>query len=210
MLLNVFVNSTTFGQAMGATFDLSVAGDLSNKRITALEDCAVLEPIYEKQIATEKIAEYLKTGQTQKVSNLGKAIETENIRVNSLAVLIRELALVLSLETEEPVTVYVPYALLQEIQSGRIRYYLAENTNSYYSQQEIELWKEALPLMHEMFYRLVFKSIDTCKSNSNNDPVQALRVSISNSMYARLLKSYKEFKAIKAGTQATVNFGDAF
>lgn len=211
-MLNTFINTTTYGQAMAATFNLDTDGStLAEMRITSIEDCNVLDPIYEKEVRIEKVAEYLKNKQTQKVSNLGKAVETENIRVNSLAILIRELELINTLDTEECVTIYVPQPLLQEIQSGRIRYYLNENTNSYFSEVEIELWKEALPLMHELYFRLVFKSIDACKTNNNNDQIQALRISIVNSMYARLLKAFKERKASMTGvTVAGTQVGEIF
>lgn len=212
-MLNVFINSTTYGQVMGATFDLAIQGTLADKRLTALEDCAVQEIFYEKEISAEKVSNYIAQGLAEKVTGLGYAITSENIRVNSIGVLLRELALVESLDTEEPVTVYIPKPLLDEIQSGRIRYYLGENTNTYYSETEILLWNQLLPIMQRLFMRLVFKNIETCKVNNNAQNVdQALRVDIYRNIYSKLLPAYKEMKAIKTGNtvKTAVQYGSAF
>lgn len=207
-MLNIFINSTTFGQVMGATFNFAVEGSLADKRITALENCDVVDPIYEKVIDPEKITAFIATGQTQKVSNLSKAIEVENIRVNSLAMLIRELELVTSLPYEGMIIAYLPTELLQEIESGRIKFYLSgESETTYYSQTEIELWKIAIPLIQNLYSRLVFKNIASCRKNVSNSPIQADRVSITASMYTKLLTAFRELKAQKTGQQSSVASG---
>lgn len=201
-MLNIFVNSTTFGQAMGATFDLGVEGSLADKRITAIENCEVLAPIYERALDPEKVTALITAGQTQKVSNLGKAVEVENIRVNSLSVLIRELQLASSLEDTGMIIAYMPTELLQEIESGRIKFYLNDETETtYYSKTELELWKIALPLIQNLYCRIIFKNINACKKNVSNSPVQADRVAINASMYNKLLTAFREMKAQKTGQQ---------
>lgn len=209
-MLNIFINSTTFGQAMGATFDMNVEGTLADKRITALEDCEVCPPVYEKTIDANKVASLITSGQTQKVSNLGRAVEVENVRVNSLAMLIRELTLISMLEDRNDMLIaYVPGELLQELESGRIKFYLADDSTetTYYSDYELSLWREALPLIQSLYCRLVFKNINACKKNSSNTPIQADRVSINASMYTKLLTAFREMKAMKAGVQQQVASG---
>lgn len=209
-MLNIFINSTTFGQAMGATFDMSVEGTLADKRITALEDCEVCQPVYEKTIDANKVASLITAGQTQKVSSLGRAVEVENVRVNSLAMLIRELTLISMLEDRNDMLIaYVPGELLQELESGRIKFYLADDSTetTYYSDYELSLWREALPLIQNLYCRLVFKNINACKKNSSNTPVQADRVSINASMYTKLLTAFREMKTMKAGVQQQVASG---
>lgn len=207
-MLNIFINSTTFGQAMGATFNLAVEGTLADKRITDLANCEVCAPIYEKVADPEKITAFIATGQTQKVSNLSKAIEVENIRVNSLAILIRELQLVASLPCNDMIIAYLPTELLQEIESGRIKFYLSgDSETTYYSQTEIELWKIALPIIQSLYCRIIFKNISACKKNVSNSSIQADRVSITASMYTKLLTAFRELKAVKTGQQTPVASG---
>jgi hypothetical protein len=209
-MLNVFINSTTFGQAMGATFDMSVQGTLADKRITTLENCEVCPPVYEKTIDANKVASLITAGQTQKVSNLGRAVEVENVRVNALAMLIRELTLISMLEGRNDMLIaYVPGELLQELESGRIKFYLADDSTetTYYSDYELSLWREALPLIQNLYCRLVFKNINACKKNNSNTPIQADRVSINASMYTKLLTAFREMKAMKAGVQQQVASG---
>lgn len=202
-MLNLFVNSTTFGQAMGATFDMSIEGNLAQKRITADFDCEVLAPIYEKHIDANKVTALITAGQTQKVSNLGRAVEVENIRVNSLNVLIRELSMVSVLETTGVVMVYLPTELLQEIESGKIKFYLNDSSaeTTYYSAQELELWAQAMPLIQSLYNRLVFKNINACKKNVGNTVIQGEKVSIVASMQTKLLIAFRTMKALKSGAQ---------
>lgn len=208
-MLNIFVNSTTYGQALGCTFNMSVEGSLADKRITALELCEPVAPVYERAIDASKVTALIASGQTQKVTNLGKAIEVENVRVNSLAMLIRELQVVSAVESNDMIIAYIPGELLQEIESGRVKFYLTEDTQTtYYSEYELELWKQALPLIQSLYCRIVFKNIMACKKNVSNTPVQADRVNIFNSMYTKLLNAYREMKAVKANnTGAVVSSG---
>ena len=204
-MLNIFINSTTFGQAMGATFNMNVEGSLADKRITALENCEVSAPIYEKAVDPAKITSLIATGQTQKVSNLGKAIEVENVRVNSLAMLIRELELVASIESNEMIIAYVPGELLQELESGRVKFYLASDSSetTYYSEFELTLWHHAMALIQSLYCRLVFKNIASCRKNVSGSAVQADRVNITASMYTKLLTAFREMKTVKSNVQAT-------
>nr|DAV25264.1 MAG TPA: hypothetical protein [Caudoviricetes sp.] len=209
-MLNIFINSTTFGQAMGATFDMSVQGSLADKRLTDLSNCEVCQPVYERVIDANHVASLITAGQTQKVSNLGKAVEVENVRVNSLAMLVRELVFVSMLENRNDMIIaYVPGELLQELDSGRVKFYLAEDSTetTYYSDIELALWKEALPLIQNLYCRLVFKNINACKKNVSNTPVQADRVAINANMYTKLLTAFREMKAMKAGVQQQVASG---
>lgn len=203
-MLNIFINSTTFGQAMGATFDMSAEGSLSDKRVTDLENCEVCAPIYEKAVDPTKITSLIATGQTQKVSNLGRAIEAENVRVNSLAMLIRELELVASIESNEMIIAYVPAELLQELESGRVKFYLADDSSktTYYSEFELNLWQHAMPLIQSLYCRLVFKNIASCRKNVSGSDVQADRVNITASMYTKLLIAFREMKTAKSNVQA--------
>lgn len=209
-MINVLINSTTFGQTIGATFDLSIEGALSDKRLTAIENCNVNAPVYERVIDVNKVTSLIASGLTQKVNNLSKAIEVENVRVNSLNMLLRELQFIHeTFGAEIPngvITVYVPGELLQELQSGRVKYYLDDTVEStYYSNTERALWREVLPLVQFYFCNIVFKNISGCKKNMNETQEQADRVSIFNSMYSKLLTAYRELKAVKTGgvTQVT-------
>lgn len=211
-MLNIFVNATTFGQTMGATFDMDVQGTLADKRLTEIENCEVIAPVYEKAVDASKVTALLAAGQTQKVSNLGKALEVENVRVNSLFMLKRELEYVSSLESQDMIIAYVPGELLQEIESGRVKFYLADETETtYYSEFELNLWKEVLPIIQFLYCRLVFKNINACKQNKSNTPAQADRVEIYSSMYTKLLVAFRELKSIKAGAgKAMASGGAAF
>ena len=124
----------------------------------------------------------------------------------------RELELVMSLETEEMLIAYVPGELLQEIESGRVKFYLTDETETtYYSEFELALWKEVMPMIQALYCRLVFKNINACKQNKSNTPVQAERVNINAGMYSKLLTAFREMKALKSGaTQKVASGGPAF
>lgn len=203
-MFNVFVNSTTFGQAMGATFDLSIEGSLADKRVTAPENCKVLAPIYERKVDANRVTSFISTGQTQQVSKLAKAVDVENVRVNSLAVLIRELQMISEIDTDCMIIAYMPLELLQEVESGRVKFYMSgETTTTYYSQTELDLWRTALSLIQSLYCRIVFKNINACKKNNTNSPVQADRVNINASMYNMLLTAFRELKAERTKPKTT-------
>lgn len=195
-MLNLFINSTTLGQAMGASFDMDVEGTLADKRITEDANCEVIAPIYRRAIDANKVAELVASGQTQKVSTLSKAIDAECVRVNTLSMLIRELELVAALDSTDMIVAYVPTELLGELQSGRVKMYIGENAtaNPYFSELELGLWAHAMELIQSLYHRLIFKNIAGCKKNSNNDPVQALRGAITGAMYGKLLTAFREMK----------------
>lgn len=202
-MINIFINSTTWGQAMSATFNMSIEGSVAQKRLTPIEECTVNDPVYEKVLSAEKVAQYIAQG--KKVGNLDKAVITENIRVNSLNALIKELEFVSNYDNKDMIIAYVPTELLQELESGRIKFYLAEDSKgtTYYSDFELELWKKALPLIQDLYCRIVFKDINACKKNVSKTQIQADRVSIYNNMYAMLLTAFREMKAIKAEKQVS-------
>lgn len=197
-MLNLFINSTTYGQVMGATFNMDSPGSLAERRITQFID--VEAPLYVKDVDSTKITQLIAAGQTDKVSKMGKAIEAETIRVNSLAMLLRELSMISSLESNDMIIAYLPGELLQEVESGRVKFYLdgtAETT--YYSDYELQLWGQVLPLIQSLYCRIIFKNINSCKNNRSNTQVQAERCAIYANMYQKLLTAYRDMKAIKAG-----------
>lgn len=197
-MLNLFINSTTYGQVMGATFNMDAEGSLAERRITQSID--VEAPVYEKVVDSAKITQLITTGQTDKVSKMGKAIEAETIRVNSLAMLFRELQLISSLESNDMIVAYLPAQLLQEVESGRVKFYLDGTTETaYYSEYELNLWRQVLPLIQSMYCRIVFKNIASCKNNHSNTQIQADRCAIYANMYQKLLTAYRDMKALKSG-----------
>lgn len=201
-MLNLFINSTTYGQVMGATFNMDAPGSLAERRITQTID--VEAPVYEKVIDSAKITQLIATGQTDKVSKMGKAIEVETIRVNALAMLLRELSLIASLESNDMIIAYLPVELLQEVESGRVKFYLDGTTETiYYSEYELELWRQVLPLIQSLYCRIVFKNISSCKNNRSNTQVQADRCAIYANMYQKLLTAYRDMKALKSGNMQT-------
>ena len=197
-MLNLFINSTTYGQVMGATFNIDGEGSLAERRLTQFTE--VEEPVYHKTVDSEKITQLIATGQSDKVSKIGKAIEIETIRVNALAMLLRELSMISNLESDDMIIAYLPVELLQEIESGRVKFYLDGTTETiYYSTYELELWRQVLPLIQLMYCRIVFKNISSCKTNRSNTPVQADRCAVYANMYQKLLTAYRDMKALKSG-----------
>lgn len=199
-MINIFVNTTTYGQALGATFNLGMEGALSEKRITSDIDILVQDPVYERVLDTEKITSYAQAGQSKKVENAMAAVKIENIRVNALNVLVRELTLIETLEYDGFVQVFVPVELLDEIQTGKHKPYSyhPELVNPYYSEFERELWRYADALIGRMYERISIKSIAVCRSNRHDDPIHAERVQIVRFMQSNLSSAYKEMAAIKA------------
>ena len=194
-MLNTLINSTTLGQAIGATFEIDGTGSLTERRLTPGENCRIQEPVYERIISLEKFQALYTTGQMDKITRLNKAIESENIRVNSLAILLRELQLIDEMDTNEIVTIYVPTQLLKELQDMKVKYYLTSETPSnYYSAQEIEMWKPTLVLIQKLYFNLVFKNIYSCTKNTTEDKVRADRAILYNSMQTLMNTAYRTLK----------------
>ncbi len=77
-----------------ATFDFSkdsVGKNFDGRRITPRNLSGINNPIYERKVDMEKIIDLYQTGQVEKVNRINKGINAENIRVNSLYLLCREL-----------------------------------------------------------------------------------------------------------------------
>ena len=92
-MLNIFINSSIYGQSIGSTFNFSqavIGKPLSSRRLTPNAYANIIAPIYERQIDMEKITMLYKSGQIDKVNKLNRGVYSENIRVNSLYVLIRD------------------------------------------------------------------------------------------------------------------------
>lgn len=202
-MLNIFVHSSTYGQAMAATFDLEAAGSLPEKRITAPENCCVAAPVYEKPVDQAKVVAFATANKRAELNKMMAAIDTENRRVNSLAALIRELKTIIASGNNDMIIAHVPAPLLKEIETGRVKFSLIEGAekNPYFSDFELELWREALPLIQQLYTRIVFKSIDTCKTNAYNQPVQALRVAIYRQMHQMILAAFNEMKQAREFAQ---------
>ena len=201
-MLNLFINSTTYGQVIGATFNIDGEGTLAERRLTSFTE--VEEPVYEKAVDSTKITQLITSGQTDKVSKLGKAIEVETIRVNALAMLLRELTMIVNTESNDMIIAYLPGELLQEVESGRVKFYLDGTAETiYYSDYELDLWRQVLPLIQSLYCRIVFKNIASCKTNRSNTQIQADRCAIYASMYQKLLTAYREMKALKSGNMQT-------
>ena len=200
-MLNLFIASTTYGQTFSCIFDLRAEGTIAQKRITPAEECVAIEPVFEKALSQEKIAEYISSGDVKKISGLGKAKETEDIRVNSLYAFYLQLDKISKMKKEKGVILaYIPQQLLYEIEGGKYKFtLLGEDNNPYYSEEELEIWKKIMPLLTKLYPRLVFKNIISCKTNKSGTEEQALRVTIYKSMYAVLLDAYKKAKAERKG-----------
>lgn len=215
-MLNIFANATTLGQGVGATFIMEQEPSgttIVDRRITPNEDLAVAEPVAQRQLDAVKIAQLVASGQGSKVTAMTKAIESESIRFASLSVLVRELATVEAYEestgvTDEPIIAYVPTQLLNEILGGKYKFYInGRGETTYYSQQELSIWEVAVAYIQKYYTRLVFKDINGCRKNNSNTHVQAERVAIFNSMYSKMLESYKELRAQRSGVSHSVAVG---
>ena len=201
-MLNLFINSTTYGQVIGATFNIDGTGSLAERRLTQFTE--VEAPVYEKVIDTDKLAHLFTSGQTDRVKKMSKAIEVETIRVNALSMLFRELTMIANLESNDMIIAYLPGELLQEVESGRVKFYLDGTTDTvYYSEFELDLWRQVLPLIQSLYCRIVFKNIASCRLNRSNTQIQADRCAIYASMYQKLLTAYRDMKALKGNTAQT-------
>ena len=209
-MLNMFINSNIYGQAIAATFDFSkdsVGKNFDGRRITPRNLSGINNPIYERKVDMEKIIDLYQTGQVEKVNRINKGINAENIRVNSLYLLCRELKMLeekfSNPETAEEyknqlVLCYVPIQLLKELQERRYMFYLdGSNKTTYYSRFELDMWIEADALIGELYSHVIFKNIVNCQKNVTNTPIQNDRVILYNSMNKILADAYYRMKELR-------------
>lgn len=195
-MINIFANSTTFGQNIGVTFMLGGEYDtvaLNNKRVTPHSECVVKPAVYEKVLTADKVAEYLSAGKN--IGNLQKATDTENKRVGSLNALVVELDRVVKLESKDMIMAYIPEELAIEFATGKHKFYLNGAESTYYSAIELGLWAQFYSLYAQVFTRFVVKNIAGCKKNVSNTKTQADRVSINSGLEKLILDSFRAEKA---------------
>lgn len=216
-MLNIFINSSIYGQSIGSTFNFSqavIGKPLSSRRLTPNAYANIIAPIYERQIDMEKITMLYKSRQIDKVNKLNRGVYSENIRVNSLYILIRELQLIDKLAVEHPqlekemIIAYVPPQLLRELQSGRYKFYInGISESTYYSEQELTMWIDANEIIAKLYSRLVFTNIENCKANNTGTAIQQERVGLYNAMINRIKEAYKALKQQReiAAKSASVN-----
>ena len=149
-MLNMFINSNQNG-GFGGTFVID-APELGSGRLTPKENLKLISIDITTDIA-------------------GNSLSVAKSRVNALGVFIRELETIAKMKKKEIVTCYLPQVLLSELNTGRVKYYISDdsNTNSFFSAEEIDLWKKALPLINKLYMNLVFKDINSCKPSTKYD-----------------------------------------
>lgn len=149
-MLNMFINANQNG-GFGGTFVID-APELGSGRLTPKENLNLISIDITTNLA-------------------GNNLSVAKSRVNALGVLVRELETIVKMKKKEIVTCYLPQVLLSELNTGRVKYYIADdsNTNSFFSTEEIDLWKKALPLINKLYMNLVFKDINSCKPSTKYD-----------------------------------------
>lgn len=199
--LFTFIDSTDFGQTMGATFDLAIEGSVVDMRITTKEDCFVKEPIFEKVMTEEQLIKISKIS-TKDLERIGMGYMLCTKRVNSLAMCCREMANYALMDDveSEVITFYVPKVLLDEINSGRVKYYIhsGDIKSEYYADQEVELWKDFYDLYKDIADRIVFRNILTLIPNKKYEEKDS---QYNSRMTAEQLKENNIKKAIVSGLQ---------
>ena len=214
-MLNTFINSSIYGQAIGSTFNFSkavIGKPLASRRLTPNAYANIMEPIYERQVDMTKITALYGSGQLDKVNKINRGVYSENIRVNSLYTLIRELQLIDKLTIEHPqllkemIIAYVPAQLLKELQSGRYKFYVnGISESTYYSEQELTMWIDANEIIAKFYSRLVFTNIDNCKVNISGTAIQGERVTLYNSMISRIKEAYNTLKQQREAASKNIN-----
>ena len=201
-MLNTFINSSIYGQAIGSTFNFSkavIGKPLASRRLTPNAYANIMEPIYERQVDMTKITALYGSGQLDKVNKINRGVYSENIRVNSLYTLIRELQLIDKLTIEHP-------QLLKELQSGRYKFYVnGISESTYYSEQELTMWIDANEIIAKFYSRLVFTNIDNCKVNISGTAIQGERVTLYNSMISRIKEAYNTLKQQREAASKNIN-----
>lgn len=184
--LNIFINSNDFGQTMSAVFDLSIQGTLGAKRLTDQSNCKVCESIYEKEISDSELLNLIKSSAV-KAQKRAKAMKIETVRVNALNALVKELVFVSQLGDEynnEAVTIFVPWMLCDEIQNGKVKYYInnSDTESSYYSAEELELWGHFFNIYSSMCSRVIFRNLNLLiqKSNPTEEEIKRENIAMSN------------------------------
>lgn len=219
-MLNLFINSSIYGQAIGATFDFSaeaIGKPLTQRRLTPSEFSGICRPVYERKVDMAKITALYSTNQIDKVNKINRGMYSENIRVNSLYVLARELNNIIKLcesndkYKNEMIIAYIPPQLLRELQTGRYKFYAnGTSETTYYSEQELAMWIDINDAICTLYSRLVFSNIENCKENISNTAAQADRVKLYNTMVTIIKDAYNALKneRAKAATAKANNNSD--
>lgn len=219
-MLNIFVKANEYGQVIGATFNFEeqvLGTKLNSRKITPHALSGINNPFYERQINMQKVAMLYQAGQIDEVNRINKAIYSENIRVNSLYLLCRELRMLDGLfnspETKEKyankmIICYIPVQLLRELHEGKHKIYLIkkeEKHTTYYSKFELDLWAEAEMLIANLYEHLLFRNIANCdlsKSVSNKPFSQSqidrntLLTSLNNLLQQARIKMREQRRAL--------------
>ena len=174
-MLNMFINANKNG-GFGGTFVID-APELGSGRLTPKENLNLIS--------------------IDITSNLtGNNLSVAKSRVNALETIVK-------MKKKEIVTCYLPQVLLSELNTGRVKYYIADdsNTNSFFSTEEIDLWKKALPLINKLYMNLVFKDINSCKPSTKYDAstkVQYRRGVIYNQILQKIKVQEENIDAFSA------------
>lgn len=206
-MINVLVNSTTFANGISGAYDFGKEGNsLKDLRVTPARP--ITECIYRRDLDMQKVTNLVAGNNLEKAQAQIAAIDKECVRVGSLACLLEELKNIESsgiADDYDIILCYVPTLLRKEIETGRVKFYIyGKSVSSYYSDVELILWDELLPIISKLFTKLVFKDILSCKQNrvaSQNESAedgtvtaQDLRVAIYQRQYAVMTKKFAEEK----------------
>lgn len=217
-MINILINSTTYANGIGGSYDFTKPGTtLKDLRVT--EAKGISESIYRRELDIAKMQTLIGAGDIEKAQRLTAAIDKECTRVGALAVLVEELKAILPIaDSYDIILCYVPTLLKKELESGKIKFHISGNSvSSYYSDVELLLWVELLPIIQSLYCKIVFKDILSCKANNfakDDDTAeetisaQDLRVEIYKRQYAVMAKKFGEEKAkarVAANTNKAVN-----
>lgn len=202
-MINVLINSTTFANGIGGSYDFSFEGELIDMRLTPFEP--ISESIFRRDLDKNKLAQLMTEGKNDEAMALINAVDKECVRVGALYVLLNELKAISKMENRTDMIIcYVPTLLKAELEHGKVKFHLSgDNESSYYQEAELELWAEIMPLLSELYSRLVFKDIASCKANKlvnveNANPssvlAQGYRVAIYTNQYSLMIKKFAEEK----------------
>lgn len=213
-MINVLVNSTTFANGIAGSYDFCKENAETLKDLRVTEAKGISESIYRRELDTAKMQSLFVAGETDKAQRLASAIDKECTRVGALNALLEELKSIEAIaDNYDIILCYVPTLLKREIESGKIKFHIfGGSVSSYYSDIELLLWDELLPILQNLYCKLVFKDINSCKTNSykpnnidsnNIDDdtaeeagvtAQDLRVEIYKRQYSVMVKKFGEEK----------------
>lgn len=186
-MLNLFLMSTVYGKATAMAYNINGEGSIKSRNLL---DVAISEHSTAGKMTDAELGQFVRK-HGRKALNKIWGDKQSTMRVSALSCLVDCFTELDTEDLKEPLTCYVPKALLEEIQSGRHKYYMCaeeDESTAYYSEAELKLWESFYDLTADITRLLIFKDVYSCNLEETHSQAQEERLAIYEYMVDKRIK----------------------